>query len=43
MRLYANDTIVYREINCINDHNILQEDRDTVRMDNYLVNGLQYL
>ena len=29
MRLYADDTIVYREINSINDHNILQEDLDT--------------
>ena len=30
MRLYADDTIVYREINSINDHNILQEDLDTL-------------
>ena len=30
MRLYADDTIVYREINSINDHIILQEDLDTV-------------
>ena len=30
MRLYADDTIVYREINSINDHDILQEDLDTV-------------
>ena len=30
MRLYADDTIVYREINSINDHNILKEDLDTV-------------
>ena len=43
MRLYADDTFVYKEINSINDHKILQEDLDTVWMDNYLVNGLQYL
>ena len=30
MRLYADNTIVYREINSINDHNILQEDLNTV-------------
>ena len=30
MHLYANDTIVYRDINSINDHNILQEDLDSV-------------
>ena len=30
MHLYADDTIVYREINSINDHDILQEDLDTV-------------
>ena len=28
MRLYADKTIVYREINLINDHKILQEDLD---------------
>ena len=43
MRLYADDTNVYREINSINDHDIFQEDLDTVRMDNYLLNELQYL
>ena len=30
MSLHADDTIVYREINSINDHNILQEDLDTM-------------
>ena len=30
MRLYADDIIVYREINSINDHDILQEDLDTL-------------
>ena len=30
MRLYADDTIMYREINSINDYNILQEHFDTV-------------
>ena len=30
MRLYADEPIVYREINSINDHNILKEDLDTV-------------
>ena len=30
MRLYADDAIVYREINSINDHNILQEELDTL-------------
>ena len=29
MRLYPDDTIVYREINSINDHDILQEHLDT--------------
>ena len=29
MRLYADDTM-YRDINSINDHDILQEDLDTV-------------
>ena len=30
MRLYADETIVYREINFITDHNILQENLDTL-------------
>ena len=30
MRLYADDTNVYREINSINDHNIIQEDLDAL-------------
>ena len=30
MHLYADDSIVYREINFINDHSILQEDHKTV-------------
>ena len=30
MRLHADDTIVYRKTNSINDHNILQEDTDTL-------------
>ena len=30
MCLYADDTIMYREINSINDHNILQDDLDTL-------------
>ena len=43
VHLYADNTIVCREINSINDHNILQQDLDTVRMFNYFVNGLQHL
>ena len=43
MCLYADDMIVHWEINYISEHAILQEDLDTVWMDNYLVNGLQYL
>ena len=30
MCLYATDTIVYKEINCMNDHSILREDHDTL-------------
>ena len=30
MRLYADDAIVYKEINSINDHKILHEDLDTL-------------
>ena len=30
LHLYADDTIVYREINSIGDYNILQQDLDTV-------------
>ena len=30
MRPYADDTIVHREINSINDHNILREDLDAL-------------
>ena len=30
MHQYADDTIVYREINSIDDHDILQEDHDTL-------------